>query len=133
MDFLANYWRDIVSVAGLAVSVVGLAITIWFAYRAKTAAEQARQAAEQARQHVLALGTVEDLSTAITMLHEIMRLQRIESWQTIRNIILERYSTVRSHLVRCEEGIGINEVQLSISMANARLGIIMEVMESARA
>jgi hypothetical protein len=125
VEFLAKHWGDL-------AGVLGLAITVLFAFQAKGAAEQARDAAQQVRERLSALDTIGDLSTAITLLDEIMRLQRTNAWDTVGDIVLDRYSNVRAHLVRSEEGAGVSDThQRSITIAHAQLGVIMEQIESA--
>jgi hypothetical protein len=126
LDFFVKHWGDL-------VGVVGLAYTIWLARQAKTAAEQARDAAQQVRERMSTLDTIGDLSTAITILQEIMRLQRTNAWETVWDIVLDRYASVRPHLVRSQEGAGIDEShQRSIGTALAQLSIIVGEIESAR-
>lgn len=121
MDFLAKHWGDL-------AGVLGFAVTIWLVFRAKTAAEQARDAARQVRARISALDTIGELSTAITILNEIMRLQRTSAWETLWDIVLDRYTNVRGHLVRSEQGVGVGAVhQNSIRTAIAQLSIIEEI------
>jgi hypothetical protein len=118
VEFLAKHWGDL-------AGALGLAFTIWLAFQAKTAAEQARDAAHQVRERISALDTIGDLSTAITILQEIMRLQRTNAWNTVWEIVLDRYATVRVHLVRSEQGTGVNKThQRSIRTALDQFGII---------
>jgi hypothetical protein len=113
--------------------VLGFAVTIWLVFRAKTAAEQARDAAQQVRARISALDTIGELSAAITILNEILRLQRTNHWETVWDIVLDRYANVRRHLVRSEQGAGVGEVhQNSIRTAVAQLSIIVEEIEQAR-
>jgi hypothetical protein len=86
VEFLAKHWGDL-------AGALGFAFTIWLAFQAKTAAEQARDAAQQVRERISALDTIGELSTAITILQEIMRLQRTNAWDTVWDIVLDRYAT----------------------------------------
>jgi type II secretory pathway component PulM len=102
-------------------------------FQAKTAAEQARDAAQQVRERISALDTIGDLSTAVTILQEIMRLQRTNAWDTVWDIVLDRYATVRVHLVRSEQGTGASKAhQRSIRTALDQFGIIVQEIEGAR-
>ncbi|MGA3190861.1 MAG: hypothetical protein ABSF22_27505, partial [Bryobacteraceae bacterium] len=85
MDFIAKHWGDLASVAGVA-------LTVWIAWLAKTAAEQARDAAEEVRDQISRFDTVAELSAAITIIEEIMRLQRTQAWEIVWDIVLERHS-----------------------------------------
>src|SRR5271170_5972025 len=98
MDFVTKHWGDL-------ASVLGFTLTIWFVWRAKTAAEQARDAAEEVRDQISRFDTVAELSAAITIIEEIMRLQRTQAWEIVWDIVLDRHSTLRSHLVRSQAGI----------------------------
>lgn len=90
--FFADRWGDL-------ASVVGLAIAIWASLSAKNAAEQARDAACQVKDRIATLDTLADVSAALAIMEEIKRLQRAGALQ----IALDRYSTLRRHLVRIEQ------------------------------
>jgi len=90
--FLADHWGDL-------ASVVGLVIVIWASLSAKNAAEQARDAARQMKDRIATLDTLADVSAAIAIMEEIKRLQRAGAWQ----FALDRYSTLRRHLIRIEQ------------------------------
>jgi len=98
MDFIAKHWGDL-------ASVLGFAFTIWLAWCAKTAAEQARDAAEEVRDRLSRFDTIAELSSAITIIEEIMRLQRTQAWEIVWDIVLDRHSILRGHLVRGQAGI----------------------------
>jgi hypothetical protein len=98
MDFIKKHWGDL-------ASVLGFALTIWFAWRAKTAAEQARDAADEVRDQISRFDTIAELSAAITIIEEIMRLQRTQAWEIVWDIVLDRHSILRGHLVRSQAGI----------------------------
>jgi hypothetical protein len=85
-------WGDLASLAGLA-------LTIWAVLKAKKAAEQARDAAQQVKERIASLDTLADVSAAIAILDEIKRLQRLGAWQ----VVLDRYSILRRHLIRVEQ------------------------------
>ncbi|HEV2200600.1 MAG TPA: hypothetical protein VGR73_12325 [Bryobacteraceae bacterium] len=90
--FFADHWGDL-------ASVVGLVIVIWASLSAKNAAEQARGAARQVKDRIATLDTLADVSAALAIMEEIKRLQRAGAWQ----VALDRYSTLRRHLVRIEQ------------------------------
>lgn len=90
-QFFADHWGDL-------ASVVGLVIVIWASLTAKNAAEQARDAARQVKERIATLDTLADVSAALGIMEEIKRLQRAGAWP----IALDRYSTLRRHLVRVE-------------------------------
>jgi hypothetical protein len=126
MDFIEKHWGDI-------ASVLGFSLTIWFAWRAKTAAEQARDAAEEVREQISRLDTIAELSAAISVIEEIMRLQRTQAWEIVWDIVLDRYATLQSHLSRSAGGAGLTEVhRTAIQSAIARFRIMVEGIEKAR-
>ena len=126
LEFIGKHWGDL-------ASLLGLALTIWFSFQAKTAAERARDSAQQVKERISTLDTVGDLSTAITMMHEIMRLQRTQAWDVVWDIVLERYAIIQSHLVRSGEGLGLTEPhRASIRLAVGQFRIIMGDIERAR-
>jgi hypothetical protein len=126
LDFFARHWGDL-------AGVLGLALTIWFAFQAKTAAEHARDAANAARGRIFSLDTIKELTTAKMALNEIIRLQRLNARNVPWDIVLERYESARSSLVRCEHGLGVPEAQRnSITTAIALLRIIIVDIEAAR-
>lgn len=126
MAFVTKHWGDL-------ASVLGFALTIWFAWSAKTAAEQARQAANEVRDQISRFDTMAELSAAITIIEEIMRLQRTQAWEIVWDIVLDRYATLQAHLVRSQLGPGLSEVhRSSIRTAIARFRIMVEDIESAR-
>src|SRR5579864_269403 len=126
MDFLTKHWGDL-------ASVLGFALTIWFAWSAKTAAEQAREAANEVRDQISRFDTMAELSAAITIIEEIMRLQRTQAWEIVWDIVLDRYATLLSHLARSKGGGGLTEAhRTSIQTAIARFRIMVEVIEKAR-
>jgi hypothetical protein len=126
MDFIGKHWGDL-------ASVLGFALTIWFAWRAKTAAEQARKAAEDVREQISRFDTIAELSAAMTIIEEIMRLQRTQAWEIVWDIVLDRYATLQSHLSRSKGGAGLTEAhRTSIQTAIARFRIMVEGIEKAR-
>lgn len=82
------------SIIGLVVSIIGFIITIQRARQAKTASEEARDAVEDVRSRFAMNNIVRDLSTAINVIDEIKRLQRLRSWQ----LLPDRYSDLRRKL-----------------------------------
>lgn len=100
-QFFAGHWGDL-------ASLVGLAIVIWASLSAKNAAEQARDAARQVKDRIATLDTLADVSAALAIMEEIKRLQRAGAW----TIALDRYSTLRRHLVRVEQiNPGLTDLQ----------------------
>src|SRR5208283_4433789 len=54
------------------------------------------------------LDTLADVSAALAIMEEIKRLQRVQAWQ----IALDRYSTLRRHLIRVAQmNPGLTDVQ----------------------
>jgi hypothetical protein len=126
MDFIKKHWGDL-------ASVLGFALTIWFAWRATTAAEQARDAANEVRDQISRFDTIAELSAAITIIEEIMRLQRTQAWEIVWDIVLDRYAALQSHLSRSREGTGLTEThRTAIQTAIARFRIMVEGIEKAR-
>jgi hypothetical protein len=103
-----------------------------FAWSAKTAADQAREAANEVRDQISRFDTMAELSAAITIIEEIMRLQRTQAWEIVWDIVLDRYATLLSHLARSKGGGGLTEAhRTSIQTAIARFRIMVEVIEKA--
>jgi hypothetical protein len=125
MDFIKRHWGDL-------ASVLGFALTIWFAWSAKTAAEQARTAAEEVRDQISRFDTVAELSAAITIIEEIMRLQRTQAWEIVWDIVLDRHSILRGHLVRSQAGIESESLRSVVRAANSHFRIIVGEIERAR-
>jgi hypothetical protein len=107
MDFLKKHWGDL-------ASVLGFALTIWFAWSAKTAAEQAREAANEVRDQISRFDTMAELSAAITIVEEIIRLQRTQAWEIVWDIVLDRHAMLRAHLVRSQAGIESEALRASV-------------------
>jgi hypothetical protein len=125
MDFLAKHWGDL-------ASVLGFALTIWFAWLAKSAADQARAAAEQVREQLSRFDTIAELSAAITIIEEIMRLQRTQAWDIVWDIVLDRHSILRGHLVRSQAGIDGEALRSAVRGAVSHFRIMVEEIERAR-
>ncbi len=125
MEFIEKHWGDL-------ASVLGFALTIWFAWRAKTAAEQARDAADEVRDRISRLDTIAELSAAITIIEEIMRLQRTQAWEIVWDIVLDRHAILRGHLARCREGIESEALRASVRDTIGHFRIIVEEIERAR-
>jgi hypothetical protein len=100
MSDFCNSWGNFASVAGLLVSVLGFWFTIWGVLRAKRAAEQAADAARQAKAKILKQGSLLNFSAAISVMDEIIRLQRKKDWDSA----LGRHSELRRILVELKEG-----------------------------
>jgi hypothetical protein len=125
MDFIRKHWGDL-------ASVLGFALTIWFAWRASTAAEQARDAAEEVRDQLSRFDTIAELSAAITIIEEIMRLQRTQAWGIVWDIVLDRHSILRGHLVRSQAGIDSERLRASVQDAIGHFRIMIWEIERAR-
>jgi hypothetical protein len=125
MDFLTRHWGDM-------ASALGFALTIWFAWSAKTAAEQARAAANEVRDRISRFDTLAELSAAITIIEEIMRLQRTQAWVIVWDIVLDRHAVLRSHLVRSQAGIESEALRASVRDAIGHFRIMVGEIESAR-
>ena len=88
MDFLSKHWGDLASVLGLALTIVALFM-----------AKGARDAARDVRARISNFDTVGELTSAIAILQEIMRLQRGEVLASVAwHIVLERYGALQLHL-----------------------------------
>ena len=111
-------------------SVVGLCFTIWAVWRAKAAAERARDAAEEVRRQISSFDTIADVSAAIAILDEIKRLQRLQAW----DIVLDRYSVLRRHLVRIEQSdSAVTDAQKNaVARAMSQFRIMEKKVETAR-
>jgi hypothetical protein len=125
MDFISKHWGDL-------ASVLGFALTIWFAWRASTAAEQARDAAEEVRDQLSRFDTIAELSAAITIIEEIMRLQRTQAWEIVWDIVLDRHAILRGHLVRSKAGIKSEALRSAVQAAISQFRIIAWEIERAR-
>ena len=86
---------SIASLVGLVITVVGFFITIWNVRKSRTAAQQAREASLKVREDIRKIDTVSDLSSAISIMHEIKRLHRANEWI----ILPDRYSTLKKLLI----------------------------------
>jgi hypothetical protein len=125
MNFLEKHWGDI-------ASVLGFSLTIWFAWRAKTAAEQARDAADEVRDRISRLDTIAELSAAITIIEEIMRLQRTQAWEIVWDIVLDRHAILRGHLIRSQAGVESEAPRASIRDTIGHFRIMVGEIERAR-
>jgi len=125
MDFLTKHWGDL-------ASVLGFALTIWFAWSAKTAAEQARAAANEVRDQISRFDTMAELSAAITIIEEIMRLQRTQAWEIVWDIVLDRHAVLRGNLVRCKEGIESESQRAFVQGAIDQFRVMILEIERAR-
>jgi hypothetical protein len=125
MDFIKKHWGDL-------ASALGFALTIWFAWRAKTAAEQARDAADEVRNQISRFDTIAELSAAITIIEEIMRLRRTQEWEIIWNIVLDRHSALRGHLVRSQAGVELESQRALIGASMEQFALMTPEIERAR-
>lgn len=122
VDFLSKHWGDV-------ASVLSLAAAVWAALLAKGA----KEVAEQVRSRISNLDTMGDLSASITIVHEIMRLQRTQAWDILWDILLDRYTILQSHLIRSGEGAALTESQrTSVRTAIAQFRMMVEEIERAR-
>jgi hypothetical protein len=125
VNFIERHWGDI-------ASVLGFALTIWFAWQAKTAAEQARQAANEVRDQISRFDTIAEVSAAITIIEEIMRLQRTQAWEIVWDIVLDRHAILRGHLVRSQSGIESEALRAAIRDTVGHFRIMVGEIERAR-
>jgi hypothetical protein len=125
MDFIQKHWGDL-------ASILGFALTCLFAWRAKTAAEQARDAAERVRDQVSRFDTIAGLSSAITIIEEVMRLQRTQAWELVRDIVLDRHSILRGHLARSLAGTESEALRSAIRAVSSHFRIMVGEIERAR-
>lgn len=125
MDFLTKHWGDL-------ASMLGFALTIWFAWSAKTAAEQAREAANEVRDQISRFDTMAELSAAITIIEEIMRLQRTQAWEIVWDIVLDRHSILRGHMVRSQLGIDSEAQRAHVEGAIDQFRVMILEIERAR-
>ena len=98
MNFIEKHWGDV-------ASVLGFALTIWFAWQAKTAAEQARDAADEVRDR---LSTFDTIARAVGGDYDYRRDHAPATDAGVGgclDIVLERHSALRQHLVRSQPGI----------------------------
>ncbi|MCK4570749.1 hypothetical protein KAT84_02245 [Candidatus Bipolaricaulota bacterium] len=86
---------ELASIIGLIVTVIGFIVTIYSVGRSRSAANLAKEAADSARVRMMRFDVATGLTSAISMLEEIKRLQRDKSWQ----LLPERYGTLRKLLV----------------------------------
>ena len=121
MGFFTKHWGDLASVLGLALTLVAA----WFAWRAKTAAEQVRD-------QISRFDTVAELSAAITVIEEIMRLQRTQAWEIVWDIVLDRHAILRGHLARSQAGIESEALRAGVRGALGNFRIMVDKIERAR-
>ncbi len=112
--------------------MLGFALTIWFVWRATTAAEQARDAAEEVRDQLSRFDTIAELSAAITIIEEIIRLQRTQAWEIVWEIVLDRHSVLRGHLVRSQVGIKSEALRAAVRDTVGHFRIMVVEIERAR-
>jgi hypothetical protein len=122
--FLEDHWGDL-------ASILGLALTLWVSWRAKAAAEQARDAAQQVKARISSLDMLAEISAAVASLGDIKQLQRLTAW----DLVLERYTVVRRHLVRVEQmKQGLTQLQLEdVAKVIRQFRIIEATVERAKA
>ena len=90
-DWLADNWRDILSIAGLVVSVSGFSIAIWQIVRSRKAAEAAEIAVLATKESIAKNLTISDLVRASERIQEVRNLQRQGQWERA----LDRYYNLR--------------------------------------
>jgi hypothetical protein len=125
VDFFAKHWGDL-------ASLIALALTIWAALSAKNAAEQARDAAIRTRDRLLTVDAIGELSSAITIIRDITRLQPTRAWDVVWDIVLDRYEVLRSHLVRSEAAGLDGNHRAYIAAAIGQFRMIVKDVEDAR-
>lgn len=102
-------------------------------WQAKNAAEQARDAAVRASDRIFTLDAIGELSSAITVLQEIMRLQRTQAWDVLWDVVLDRYEILILHLARSHEGVGLTEThRTSVRAAIGQFRMMARDIEGAR-
>ena len=115
---------------GATRGLLGLVWTIWLASRVKSAAEQAREAAIQTNKWISTLDAVAELSSAITILQDIMRLQPTQAWHILGDVVLDRYQALNLHLVRSESAAGLDVNQRSgLRVAIAQFRRIVRILK----
>ena len=90
-----NLAGDLASVIGVIIALVGFRITIRNVGKAKLAADRAESAANETLERVRYVDTVQNLSRAISIIEEILRLNRAGEWK----VLLDRHLIFRSILI----------------------------------
>ena len=72
------------------------------------------------------------ISAAITIIEEIMRLQRTQEWEIIWNIVLDRHSALRGHLVRSQAGVELESQRALIGASMEQFALMTPEIERAR-
>jgi hypothetical protein len=98
----------------------------------ETAAEQARAAANEVRDQISRFDTMAKLSAAITIIEEIMRLQRTQAWEIVWDIVLDRHAILRGHLVRSQAGIESESQRAFVEGAIDQSRVMIHEIERAR-
>ena len=76
-----NSVGELASVAGVIISLIGFAATLWNVGRSKNAAQKAEEAAIEAQSSARLFDTVADASKALSMMDEVVRLNRAGEWK----------------------------------------------------
>lgn len=120
--FFSDYWRDVVSVAGLV-------FTVWTLFRANTAARAAREAVVELRKKLSTFDTALALSSVIDNIKQIRELQREGAWEKVPNI----YTSVRMLLAEVHSNnLALSEVDVELMQnATAELERIERRIETA--
>ena len=80
-DWLADNWRDILSVAGLVVSVSGFSIAIWLIVSSRKAAVAATEAASATKEVLARNLTIDDLTRASQRIQLVKELHWEREWR----------------------------------------------------
>jgi hypothetical protein len=94
-EFLALYWRDMVSVLGLIISILGFAYTVVQVKRSRTSADQARDAVARMQKAIVHIDTVKELAEVLANLGEIKRHIRIEKLTFSPELCSSAYGKLR--------------------------------------
>lgn len=73
-----------------------------------------------------------ELSAAITIVEEIMRLQRTQAWEIVWDIVLDRHAILRGHLVRSQAGIESESQRAYVQGAIDQFRLMIWEIERAR-
>ena len=106
-----NLAGDLASVIGVIIALVGFGITIRNVGKAKLAADRAEFAANETLERVRYVDTVQNLSRAISIIEEILRLNRTGEWK----VLLDRHLIFRGILIEVRgSATNLNDVHKAI-------------------
>lgn len=89
VDFIADYWRDIISVSGLF-------LTIWALVTARKAKKVAREARDTAQKSIAKSDTISTLTLTVLSIERVCELQEQQSWDRVP----ELYRNIRQSLAK---------------------------------